>query len=312
MIRARFRLLIGTTMALALIAGQADKVWAQPETKEVKKAQQEVQMQPAARIDVEFSGGKLIDYVETIRRCRPKGTVNIVVMPEAKELEVPPITLVSVTVKAAFQLLQGPHTMPDGRSVNSSVDAYPIGGSTDMVYKVGLLFGAERRNASSVWSLTELFDGQSESEVLGAIDVVQSLYPDKAEIKFHQATKLLIARGTKEQLDLVQQVIEQLIKSAVHKQDRIRALRSNIEDIVDKQNEYLTKLIEMDNKLKQSKLAVEEEGSDDPDDRMDMLGLTGEVKRAQAQYDMVDGQLKRINERLKKAQDTLTRLTEPS
>ncbi len=309
MIRGRMHLVIGTMTALTLMAGQVDGAWAQTSGTDAGYEHQD------SRLDVSFSGGKLIDYVESIRRSRPKGAANIVVMPNAKELQVPPITLVAVTVEAAVRLLEGAYTLPNGAFSEVDVETYEIAGTTDMVFKVTAQYETLEIR-SSVWSLDSvLTDGHSEAELLGAVDVVLSLFSNKAEIKFHPPTRLLIARGTDEQLDLVREVIEQLISSAEQKRDRIRVLRLNIENLMDQQQERQSAMIDEDASLVEEKHTLDmilQQNSRGELAEVEVIEARGELKRAQAQYVRVKGHLNRIKEHLKKAQDALTELTGPS
>ena len=65
-------------------------------------------------IDLQFPGGSIAEYVETINDA--VDDFNIVVMPAAREIEMPPIHLQSVSVNAALELMQG-EFRPDERTV---------------------------------------------------------------------------------------------------------------------------------------------------------------------------------------------------
>ncbi len=308
MIKGCTHLLIGLVLALTMLTGPVEAAFAQDSVFE-----DVVEHQPT-RLDVNFPGGKLIDYVSTIRSALPKGVVNIVVMPNAQAIEVPPMSLVAVTVNAAVLLLEGTYTLPDGRRAEIGVLSYKIEGTTDMVFKVTVVY-LIRDIMSSVWSLEEvLSDGQSERELLGAIDVVQSLFSDKAEIKYHPPTRLLIARGTREQLKLAGKVIDQLIHGVKNKRARIDELKNTIEDLMVQQHEFSTQLIDMDAELKQKKFIldqeIKEEGSDQPDAQDYMIELRSEVKHAQAQYNLANDRLNLINEQLKQVKGVLAGLQE--
>jgi hypothetical protein len=183
-----------------------------------------------SRLDLDFPGGTVAEYLERVRQGRPDGAANVVVMPEAKALRVPPVTLVAVTVEAAVQLLEGPYSLPDGREARISVASYTIGDSSDLVMKVM----AECEPVSiraSVWNVEEaLTNGQDAEELLGAIEAVLSLFPEKAEVSYHPPTRLLIARGTDEQLDLVREAIDQLTDSAQSRRERIESLSEELDE----------------------------------------------------------------------------------
>ena len=183
---------------------------------------------PGSRLDVDFSGGTLEAYVETLRKTRPRGAANVVIAPDARSLKIPPISLVAVTVDAAIQVLEGPYTLPDGRRAHVNVSSYHIADSEDLVLKVTV--DVEPLSIrSSVWNVeAALAAGQSAEELLGAVEAVLSLYSQKAEISFHPPTRLLIARGSDEQLDLMGETIDQLIDGAQRRRDEIESIRNEI------------------------------------------------------------------------------------
>jgi len=184
-----------------------------------------------SRFDVDFPGGTLSEYVEALRKARPDGAVNIVVMPTAKGLPVPPVRLVAVTVEAAIQILEGPYTTDDGLSAEVEVRTYRIGDSPDMVMKI-LAQTETWRIRSAVWSVeAALAYGQTAEKLLEAVEAARSLFPTKAEISYHPPTGLLIARGTDEQLDLVRDVLEQLIDGAERRNEEMDSIRRDIDEL---------------------------------------------------------------------------------
>ncbi len=186
---------------------------------------------PPARFDVDFPGGTLSDYVDAVRKASPDGVANIVVMPEAKGLGVPPIKLVAVTVEAAIQILQGSYTTADDRRAEVSVKIYPIGDSSDLVMKV-VAKVESKLFFSSVWSVEEaLAHGQTAEELLEAVEAARSLFSKKAEISYHPPTGLLIVRGTREQTDLIHDVLEQLIRGAERRNMEMDSIRRNINEL---------------------------------------------------------------------------------
>lgn len=215
--------LIGVTSVLLLIASTPVGVQAQsPES---------AYEHQHSRLDLEFPGGTVDDYVNRIREARPSHAANVVVMPNARPLKVPPVTLVAVTVEAAVQLLEGRYVLPDGRRVEIDVTSYAIGDSSDLVMKVTAEIEPLEIRAS-VWSVEEaLMSGQTAEELLGAIEAVLLLFPEKAKVSFHPPTRLLIARGTGEQLSLVRDAIEELIDSAEKRREKIESLREDIEPL---------------------------------------------------------------------------------
>ena len=183
---------------------------------------------PASRLDVDFAGGTLQEFVDTLRETQPRGAANVIVTPDAKALMVPPINLVAVTVDAAIQVLEGPYTLPDGRRAHVNVRNYSIGDSPDMVLKV--MADIEQVSIrSAVWNVeAALAAGQTAEELLGAVEAVLSLYSQKAEISFHPPTRLLIARGADEQLDLMSDTINELIHGAERRRNEIESIQNEM------------------------------------------------------------------------------------
>ncbi len=134
----------------------------------------------------------------------------------------------AVTVDAAIQVLEGPYTLPDGRRAHVNVRNYSIGDSPDMVLKV--MADIEQVSIrSAVWNVeAALAAGQTAEELLGAVEAVLSLYSQKAEISFHPPTRLLIARGADEQLDLMSDTINELIHGAERRRNEIESIQNEM------------------------------------------------------------------------------------
>lgn len=299
----RIYLLFKALMTLSIVVCLVDRANAQ----DAESGRQHHQV----RLDVQFPGGTLIKYVDAVRKAHPKGVANIVVMPDAELIEIPPISLVEVKVSAAMDLLDGVYILGDGREVRINVDNFQLGSMPDMVFKVVAEYMTYPVR-SSVWSLDEaLSDGRSEVELLAAIEVVLSMFSNKAEIKFHPPTKLLIARGTDEQLDLVRGVIEQLIASSERKRERIHDLKSTIDVMMEQHHEFSSKLIDIDSFLSAAKHNLS---------KMVNLNATGQaseqdvneakrmVNRSQAKQDMMNNRINRLNHRLEEMRQALSEL----
>lgn len=264
------------------------------------------------RFDVDFPGGTVSDYIHVIRKSSADGAANIVVMPEATTLTVPPIKLVAVTAQAAIQILEGPYTTADGLSAEIRVDSYDIGDSPDLVMKV--IAEVERQEIrSAVWSVEEaLARGQSVEELLGAVEAVVALFHKKADISFHPPTRLLIARGTSEQLDLVRDALSQLIDGAERRQEK----RSWIRDRIDSREAdlYRTKAeLGVSSKEFEATSVVlnritkgMKEGLYRPEDHAQH---EIEVARAEAEMLMRQHEIIRIEKKLKNLRDDLNRYT---
>ncbi len=263
-----------------------------------------------SRFDVQFPGGTLEEYVERIRQARPGGAANVVVMPEARSLEVPPVSLVAVTVEAAVSFLEGEYKLPDGREAEVEVTSYTIGDSPDLVMKVAAEYES-RDICTSVWNVEEaLRAGQTAEEFLGAIEAVLSLFSEKAKLSFHPPTGLLVFRGTDEQLDLVRETIEELIERAKNRHDRIEYLRDEIASL-----EILLQGRAGEMKIAQQEFALaktrharttglREDGLVTPEEVAEVdLGMTRtevELENAKLHYAGIQDKLEALREDLKK------------
>ena len=267
-----------------------------------------------SRLDVDFSGGTLNEYVDAIRRARPKGAANVVVMPIAKSLEVPPVTLVAVTVEAAVRLLEGSYILPGGRQAYVEVQSYPIGDSPDLVLKISAQHETSHIG-SAVWSVEEaLADGQTVEELLGAVEAVLSLFSQKADITFHPPTRLLIARGTGEQLELVREAIERLIHSAERRQDRIVELRDRMDDLDEQLHEASANAKVAEQALAVAKIRFQhiaksrEQNMASP---QEVAETELDVTRAEAQLSIETERRRRTRERLDALRASLAKLQQP-
>ena len=267
-----------------------------------------------SRLDVEFPGGTLQEYVERIRKARPSGAANVVVMPNARVLKVPPVTLVAVNVEVAVRLLEGPYVLPDGRDAHVNVMSYTIGDSSDIVMKV-VAHLEDREIRASVWNVEEaIANGQSAEELLEAVEAVLSLFSEKADLSFHPPTRLLIARGTDEQLDLVREALEQLTYGAERRREKIEDLRERIEDLESNQHGLMGEIkigeqeIAATKTRRESVLRARELGGAPPEA---VAEADLEVTRAVIELDVYKNQYTRIQAKLESLRNALKELEKP-
>lgn len=178
---------------------------------ENSQQQQQGQPQAAIRISVDFAGGTVAEYVTALRKAQAKQPVNIVVTPEAEDLPVPPAKLIEVPIEAAVHMLEGDYPAPEGGFARINVDAFSrLGEARHTLLKVSASVNF-RNLHTSVWSVAEdLAAGLSAEEMLAAVEAVLSVFPNESNLKFHEATGLLILRGTEEQIAVVEEALERL------------------------------------------------------------------------------------------------------
>ena len=214
-------------------------------------------------VDVEFSGGDAMGYIEALRAA--SGEVNIVVdSPEAVAgVSMAPVKLSSVQLSAALELLQDREGQsPDGRNVMLTVRTRQVdrGGSRGVygnpLYQVsctfyGSIFEDSIEEISGVWTVADLLASEMASaDMLTAIETALALFSDGAkppEMRFHEPTGLLIARGEEEQLEVIDNIIAELRSTVMLRENaqRSRAASKRLEASSGREAEKQAMLLEM-------------------------------------------------------------------
>jgi hypothetical protein len=220
----------GFLAALFIMAlpGAAGGQPAQPPPQQQQPPPQRQRPEQAALpvIDLSFPGGTVLDYVAALRKANPEA--NIVVDPEAAQIAMPPVTLRRVTVPAALAVLQR-RSVNDGRTViELSLEEVPSFSPEERpTYQVqARTSGAGRApppiRSTKVWTVSRLLGGDITSRKLlsaveTALEVVGS--EPKPDVRFHEDTGLVIARGSAEQIEAIADVIDQLSRSLKARQE---------------------------------------------------------------------------------------------
>lgn len=166
-------------------------------------------------LDLKFGGGTLAEYVAAIRKAA--GDVNILIAtPEARAIPVPEVELKSVSLGSALELLAEDVRTKSGDELRVYVDHFgPQSADARPVFRIRV--EPKSRPGPSgvhVWTLSGLLsDELSPEAVLTAVETAVGLLGDQfapAEIRFHEATGLLIVSGRHEQLQAVDRVIDRL------------------------------------------------------------------------------------------------------
>jgi len=168
-------------------------------------------------VDIAFEGGTVADYIETINALA--GKTNILISPEAADLPVPAMTLYNVDTNAAVYLLKTIRDIrPDGRVRSIEIDRTPASQhNSSMIYSIqaSRSFGQpDEPPVTSVLSVAGLLNrGIGTADLLTAIETALQLAGPEGPpttIKFHEATGLLIARGTPNQIDTIRVVVKEI------------------------------------------------------------------------------------------------------
>ena len=170
----------------------------------------------AATLDLDFPGGTALAYVNAIRAAAP--SANIVVLGDLERIRMAGAKLRGVDVASALRVLDA---LPNEQgaviakvvldNVAASPDAPPVFAVTAEIKDRGPAPGFTQ---STVISLADVLGDNLKSEqALSAIETALSLMDaaaTPAQLKFHESTALLIARGSPEQMDSIRQVMTQL------------------------------------------------------------------------------------------------------
>jgi hypothetical protein len=164
---------------------------------------------------LQFPGGNLFDYTKAMKEAAPAINIALLV-PEAKEIRVPPLRLDAVAFSPALELLQGKYRIEDGSVVHLNVqqlDGSPrdVAGTTG-VFKITTERAEKLKPPAQVrvWNIGELLGPDRKAQdVLTAVETAVGLLEDyePAKIRYHAETKLIVASGEEEQLRAIDRVI---------------------------------------------------------------------------------------------------------
>jgi hypothetical protein len=195
---------------------------------------------PERLISLDFPGGSVADYIGAVRRALPD--VNVVLHPRVEEFQVTPVQLRNVHERAAVTMLQNAAVHPRGegrlavrviegpavawRRVPGRIERVPAGNTvyileTDLKLSETTPTGSPRH--SLVLAVADVVGEHiTAADMLAAIETALELRDDDeppVQIRFHEATSMLIARGTRSQVQQVEIVIDQLRIVAAQRRD---------------------------------------------------------------------------------------------
>jgi hypothetical protein len=148
-----------------------------------------------AKIDVDFAGGTLADYVKMIRESSKKA--NIVVSKNAEKTVLPQITINGVEVETAIMILE---------KLNLDLDI-------DRSDSVIVINARAVKDSITVVNITPILAEHPRETLLTAITEGLELIgsnPDQVALKMHRDTGLLFIRGTLRETSLVSDIVNQL------------------------------------------------------------------------------------------------------
>ncbi len=167
---------------------------------------------PAATFDLDFPGGTMADYAAAVRAAWPGA--NLAMLGGAEKARVPAMKFRDVTVEAAMRAVESQQLNEDGTSSAIVVRGVEIGGSKEGLYRVVLESGQAKARSEArvhVWSLAPMLAaGVKIEDALSAIEAALAVDGRPTTIKYHEATMLLIVRGSQEQHDVIDTVIHEV------------------------------------------------------------------------------------------------------
>ncbi|HUU82429.1 MAG TPA: hypothetical protein VM243_02890 [Phycisphaerae bacterium] len=183
-------------------------------------AQAQAKAPPQARhaggpaIDLEFPGGTVAQYVDALRKVTPEANV-VVITPEVLEITLPPVQLKSVGLGDAVFLMEGDYEPKAHVHVRIEVNQIgPWDESQRAVFQVSGTVVRKGRTGTEthVWTVADLLaEGVGPEAVLTAVETALALYAEDhepAQVRFHEETGLLIARGDPWQVEVIDDVVD--------------------------------------------------------------------------------------------------------
>lgn len=182
---------------------------------------------PVRLLDVAFTGGTLAEFVDAVRAAADPEPVNVVLLADAGALAIPSVTLRRVTAESAFRAVCS-------RSM-ARVDLLDSGGDPIITVETDPGWHARQaaeqratsgrgagRDADSaslrVYSVREFVDGASVTYATVLDALKTALNADgpgaAAEVMHHEASGVLIVRGSNQQQNVAAQVLEAIREDA--------------------------------------------------------------------------------------------------
>lgn len=169
---------------------------------------------------VEFPGGTVADYIEAVRKAA--GDVNVVILGNVRDIPMQPVRLAGVDAQSALQVLNETPRVQKGRGVEVRVSHEPPNSADELplftVHSSLDVQESPRVQKSMVFSVAEILNQDVKAEdLLTAVQTALELLGDDyepAQIKFHEATGLIIARGHPNQMQDVYEVLDRLTGQA--------------------------------------------------------------------------------------------------
>lgn len=160
----------------------------------------------ASKITLDFPGGTAAEYERLVRE-RAGNTVNIVSFTDLSRFHMPPVQLKGVSGHEALGMIQ--HTTR--RDESGQVWGLQMEWGEAIVIKPVFQGRSDASMAySRIWSIEALTTQIPAEDILSAVEVALAMIDSSAQVRYHEDSGLLIARGTDEQLSAIDDVLDAL------------------------------------------------------------------------------------------------------
>lgn len=193
------------------------------------------QFKEPAAFDLNFPGGTIGQYCDVLRKA--SGNPNVLVSTDAAKVPMPPVSLTAVTLENALALLQGMNHETATSYTEVRVETvFPTTETDRTIYRIlddTHRTGAQDTTVSRVLSVSDLIETESikAEDLLSAIEATvaqASADLGEADIKYHDATYLLIIRAHVQQVDAIEELVKQLRSAMFQRQSPARSQGSGV------------------------------------------------------------------------------------
>lgn len=159
--------------------------------------------------DLDFAGGSFDDLLKTLADASGEWP-NVMVGQEAREVDLPPFRLVSVSLEEVFGALSGLAQVPQSALSGISIDKFEGVIVVKNYRKTGE--EASKRRFVSVFQIGSLLDDLQIQDVTTSIETAWGMAGDETvgQLRFHEETALLFVEGTGDQIGLADDVLDRM------------------------------------------------------------------------------------------------------
>jgi len=180
---------------------------------------------------LEFDGGSLGAFASAVREVHDGAT--FVVDEIAASFTLPSMQLQQIDLVTAASLAEVIASPPEGRNGQVHVHTWRVGESGRHAVAIRGRFLPREDSAAAeetrIWSLAEhLNNGTHADDLLAGAEAAMGAVGLGGALRFHPPTAMLIARGSPEQIDAVDQAVRQMHLLGSRSQSQEEELRSQI------------------------------------------------------------------------------------